>query len=370
MERIPSRNQNEIIMKIGILTFHWATNYGAVLQCYALQEFLLRYGYEVEIINYKPSQYEETFYKFLRYRKFLHISNYIAVRKKEKALMHFRKMHLHLTPRAYTCYEVSEISKSFDLIISGSDQVANPSFLMGGEGVGIVSPTYFLGFPYDGKRIGYALSFGCVTYPEQARKVASRYIKNFNAISVREETGINIVNSMGRADAIVVPDPTLLQFPEFYHSLADECRIHMSKPYLYSFFIRHIKERKLAINRIFSDRVVLWNNEDGDYTMQGWLSKIKHSDFVVTDSFHCVVMCLKLHKPFIVVTEDKGNVGMNDRLFTLLGKLSLEQQIVHKSQLMQTDLIHSLNFQWDSIDDIMSGIREFGVTYLENIKNK
>ena len=77
-------------MNIGILTFHWATNYGAVLQCYALQNYLISIGHSVKVINYKPHQYDESLYKFLRYRKFFHLSEYINARKKEKALRKFR----------------------------------------------------------------------------------------------------------------------------------------------------------------------------------------------------------------------------------------------------------------------------------------
>lgn len=62
-------------MNIGILTFHWATNYGAVLQCYALQSYLTSIGHNVKVINYKPRQYDESLYKFLRYRKFCVLRN-------------------------------------------------------------------------------------------------------------------------------------------------------------------------------------------------------------------------------------------------------------------------------------------------------
>lgn len=74
-----------------------------------------------------------------------------------------------------------------------------------------------------------------MTYPGKANKVASKFIKNFDVISVRENTGIDIVKSMGRDDVIVVPDPTLLMKPCFYHSLADECPLIPKESYIYSF---------------------------------------------------------------------------------------------------------------------------------------
>ena len=245
---------------------------------------------------------------------------------------------------------MASLASQFDIIISGSDQVLNPSFLLSGEGRGIVTPTYFLCFPFKGKRIGYALSFGCVTYPEKAREIAAEYIKDFDIISVREKTGVDIVKSMGRDDAIVVPDPTLLIESRFYHQLADNHINPNPNQYIYSFFIRNIAERKNVICNILKGKHILWNNEDGDYTMQGWLNKIKHSEFVVTDSFHCVVMCLKLHKPFVVITENNGNVGMNDRLYTLLGNIGLDNRIIYKGNINQINNLLEKEINWNCID--------------------
>ncbi len=341
-------------MKIGILTFHWATNYGAVLQCYALQSYLESMGHDVKVINYKPRQYDDNFYTFLRFRKFLNCGEYFNNRKKESVLREFRCGHLHQTERVYNCKDIALLASQFDAIISGSDQVCNPSFLMSGEGRGVVSPAYFLGFPFEGRRIGYALSFGCVEYPEIARDVAAKFIKDFDVITVREKTGVEIVKSIGRDDAIVVPDPTLLMKPQFYNQLANECKTTKSESYIYSFFIRHIADRKPLINNSLKGKCIIWNNEDGDYTMQGWLSKIKHAEFVVTDSFHCVVMCLKLHKPFVVVTEKEGNVGMNDRLYTLLYNIEMLDHIVYKEHASQIIALLDKTTDWTMIDkDIM-----------------
>lgn len=350
--------------KIGIITFHWATNYGAVLQCYALQNYLTSMGHSVKVINYKPYQFDESFFKFLRDREFLHLRDYIDTRRKEKALKLFRHNYLKQTNRVNACSSISEIAFQFDIIISGSDQVMNPSFLMSGEGNGIVSPAYFLGFPFDGKRIGYALSFGCVGYPEEARRVASKYIGAFDSIGVRELSGIDIVKSMGRDDAEVVPDPTLLMLPEFYHTLADQTPLCIKKTYVYCFFIRHISDSKYVINKVLEKYEILWNNDDGDYSMQGWLYKIKHAEFVVTDSFHCVVMCLKLHIPFVVITKLQGNVGMNDRLYTLLNKLGLCRQICFIDDFFSYSI--QWNYDWERIDFSLFCFGETGKTFLNS----
>lgn len=355
-------------MKIGILTFHWATNYGAVIQCYALQIYLESLGHHVEVINYKPLRYIDSLYSFFRYRKFLHLREYLNTQKKEKSLESFRDLHLNLTEQIHTCSAVGEVASRYDLIISGSDQVTNPYFLQNGEGLNIVTPTYFLGFPFNGKRIGYALSFGCTVYPSEAKHLAISFLDKFDAISVRERSGIEIAKSMGREDVDVVPDPTLLMSTQFYLSLVEESMKMWSGSFIYGFFIRNINDRKIVINRIFKDKHIVWNNEDGDYSMQGWLSKINHSNLVITDSFHCVVMCLKLHKQFIVVTEKEGNVGMNDRLFTLLSPLELEDRIISKSNLEK--MSNTDNFKdicWLEVDSKLSEYSQIGKIFLSNL---
>lgn len=351
-------------MKIGILTFHWATNYGAVMQCYALQHYLEEQGHIVEVINYKPRQYDDSIYAFFRFRKFLKINNYIENRKKETSLDKFRKEKLNLTSRVYSYVDIPNISAGYDVIISGSDQVLNPSFLQHGEKRGVVSPTYFLGFPFEGRKVGYALSFGCVSYPQNALPIASKYIQDFNFLGVREKTGVDIVSSMGRKDATVVPDPTLLRKSEFYSQLADVYSVSHNQPYVYSFFIRHIVERRKAIGEILQGDKVLWNNEDGNFSMEGWLSKIKHAKLVITDSFHCMVMCLKLHVPFAVVTELKDNMGMNDRFYTLLEKMSLSSIIIHKKNIGILSDYSNIVFDWGMIDKVLEEYFHIGEDFL------
>lgn len=345
-------------MKIGILTFHWAINYGAVLQCYALQSFLESKGNQVKVINYKPTQYDDNICNFFHNRKFFHLSAYVHERKKRLALDKFRDMYLHQTKRVYYLKKISPIVSGFDAIVSGSDQVANPSFLLSGEGH--VTPTYFLGFPFEGIRFGYALSFGCVSYPEKARAIAANYIKDFNVVTVREKTGIEIVKSMGRNDATVAPDPTLLMPPKFYQNLASYVELRQSCSFVYSFFIRNIKERKKAVNEILKVKRVLWNNEDGSYSIESWLCKIRNAEFVVTDSFHCVVMCLKFHVHFVVITEHYGNIGMNDRLYTLLENCNLIERILHKSNINDILKVSAMDINWSEVDCLLSVYSDIG----------
>lgn len=104
-------------MKIGILTFHWATNYGAVLQCYALQIYLEAMGHEVHVINYKPRLYDYTLWNYIRFRSFLHHNSYINSKRKEKVLQRFRDQHLNLTSRIYKKTDIPDAISDYGIVI-------------------------------------------------------------------------------------------------------------------------------------------------------------------------------------------------------------------------------------------------------------
>ena len=98
---------------------------------------------------------------------------------------------------------------------------------------------------------------------------------------------------------------------------------------------------------------MLWNNDDANYSLNDWLRKIKNASFVVTDSFHCMVMCLKLHKPFVVVTANKGNVGMNDRFYTLLSPMLLSSRIIYFEDIARLDVMKKELIDWQNVDSYL-----------------
>jgi len=350
-------------MRIGILTFHWATNYGAVLQTYALQTYLESIGHTVNIINYKPKLYDDTIWSFVRLQKFRNVKGYLSDKKKEKTLTEFRSKYLHQTSRVYGCQEIPTVIGDLDMVISGSDQVLNPSFLMNGDNPRVLTPSYFLGFAFQGKKIGYAVSFGCTQYPTNELDVATQYIKCFDKVSVRENSGLSILQTMGRNDGVVVPDPTSLLNSQTYQAISDKSKFEHIKPYTYCFFIRHFEERKEQIKMTNA----IWNSEDGNFGLEDWLAKINNAEFVVTDSFHCVMMCLKLHTPFVVLSEWEGNDGMNDRLLTILDRVGQTCRLLHLSKIGEINSIKTKDINWEEVDSKIEKANEAGVLFLKSI---
>lgn len=347
-------------MKIGILTFHWAANYGAVLQCLALQSYLEQLGHTVEVINYKPKQYDNNLCNFFRFRKFLDLRTYLNDIKKENAIKHFRNRYLRLSNRYYNLQQVAHNVGKYDAIISGSDQILNPYFLLKGEGGR--TPTYFLEFPFSGKKIAYAVSFGCTVYPAEAAAYAKQLVGNFDFISVRENTGKDIVCKLGRDDVSVVPDPTALMNREFYSKFISQNRDNKEE-YIYLFFIRNVRERLSALRRIIGTDIRA-NNDDGEFLMDNWLQNIGCAKGVVTDSFHAMMMSLKMEVPFVVITEQSGNVGMNDRFYSLLARLGLTERIVDKGNMSVVPTLLEKDIDWAYVRTQMNAYKQIGEDYL------
>lgn len=343
-------NINEIIMKIGILTFHWATNYGAVLQCYALQSYLESLGHEVEIINYKPWQYG-FWGRYLRRPWLLKgLFRDVVAKRKEKKLVLFRNRYLNTTRRYYSCNQMLKAQMNYDVVISGSDQILNPSYTIGGEN----KPTssYFLQpFPKS-RRLGYAVSFGCNDYPVEALSYAKGWINFFDAIGVRENTGIQILNSMAYNNPkFVVPDPTILMGKKLFLG------IRMDNIYKNARICIYILRKHITFDIPHAAYIDDYNKP---LSIEQWLGTIVNSSGMITNSYHGMIMAILNHIPFVVLADA---THMNDRFNTLLGKLGLLDRMVSSKDKCLNIL--SSYIDWAVVDENLDKYRKCGEVFFE-----
>lgn len=349
-------------MKIGILTFHWGTNYGAVLQAYCLQEYLTNQGHMVEIINYKPKQYDiSRWHVFLNPKYWRDISRRLLNEKKERKLEEFRDKFLHRTMRFYAKNDFCDALNKYDVIISGSDQVLNPSFTCHGEN-GKSSSVYWLSVGRrDSLRIGYAVSFGCEEYPKEAANVAKQWVNNFNVIGTREKTGLQILDQLGYTGRKeIVPDPTLLLGSTLFKNIGID--LHKKQnDYICVYMLR--REIKLEGNVRYIDE------KHSSLTMEEWLGAIVRSKFLVTNSYHGMIMAILAHVPFLVLLEETCRRGMNDRFFTLLNRLKLEDRIVNNTTIELEKQIND-SIDWNEVDILINKLKKEGINFLEIINNE
>lgn len=341
-------------MTVGIMTFHWAANYGAVLQAFALQEFLRELGFDAVIINYLPRRLilRDTARLIARGR----IKTLRVRRQKERKIKPFRTGYLRLTKR-YGSFASLKSCTGFDAVIAGSDQIWNESFTMCGERGPTLS--YFLDFT-DALRISYAASFGAESIPPlMADKVAGP-LSAFSALSVRERGGVEILKKMG-FQAELVCDPALLFGAEFYQkrlSLNNECSFCVFGYILH----RGWKVSSLAediVKNICGKRCFFGG---GDFTVEQWLSAIKNSGFVVTDSYHCVVFAILFRRPFIALVNEENS--MKDRFVTLLCILGLEDRIVYNANEGGIRDLLAGRIEWDEVFKRLDRLRQKSSAFL------
>ncbi len=330
-------------MKIGVMTFHWATNYGAALQAYALVQHLRQSGYDAEDINYLPKRAMRRLRFFDFYlRRFTNI-------KRAGKFKSFRKRFLTVSEKTYACHkDLCKIGTTYDAVIAGSDQIWNESFLLTAEKV--PTPSYFLDFvPEKVLRISYAASFGTNELTEMLLKYGVPELKNFYAVSVREENAVQMLQQAG-VSAVTVCDPTLLIEPQDYATIVaatNDC----IKTDVFNFMLRKGRSsddtEKYVINECFPNASNLGN---GILTVEQWLWKLMNCDFVVTDSFHCTVFAILFHKPFIAVND--RDCSMNARIKTLTRRLGLEDRVVDAFNPEKIRKIVEFEaIDWDSVDE-------------------
>ena len=314
-------------VKIGLLTFHWAANHGAVLQAYSLVEYLRReYHAEVELIDYCPKNQELSLLNVMRHIRDRAVLRKIKELKKERSIRPFRQA-MPLSARYYTNQELKSADLPYDILIAGSDQIWNPYFLMHGEGG--ITPVYYLNFGGKTvKKIAVSASFGCGRLPEECKKIALPLLKEFSALSVRERTGAEILRDMGIADGQLTADPTALLSRETCLALCAKRSVVRPGSLSKLILRKQSRENDRLIRTMCAAFSKVKANDIEYMSIPDWLAAIRDSGMVVTNSFHCVMMCLKLHTPFVVVLESGKSAGMNDRFVTLLSELGLEERII------------------------------------------
>lgn len=348
--------------KIYILTFHWATNYGAVLQSYALQQYLIQqYGDNVEIINYIPKGYEKTFCRSFNIRSaqktLLNIKEYY----KEKKFKRFRKENLLLTREFRSSKEIMQNQWEQAVYIAGSDQIWNPFFTMKGEKkpVGV----YYLDFaPEKSIKISYAASFGTEKINEDMQKFIQKKLEGFNLLTVRENSGREIISRMDLNSKLVC-DPVFLHKRGFYEKLfAQEIRKNR-KNFIFSYLLHGKQENAENLLKRISEKLKIEVRRPITISIEEWLQNICESEIVVTNSFHAVAFSLIFQVPFIAVLIEGS--GMNDRILTLLQSVNLEERAVLRWSEDKVDEILNKPIDWGKVNESIEEKKNFSTYLLE-----
>lgn len=358
--------------KIGILTFHRALSYGANLQAYGLQNFLFDNGVDNEIVDYRCQYMIDHYQKTFRTVNGNKLKGFAwnlltakSVKQKKFFTEEFVTKYLKMS-KPYNSENISRANDEYKAFITGSDQVWSPTC------VGF-DPVYFLTFADSSKKYSYAASIATNKIPDSAKDDYINRLKDFSGLSLREETGAELISELINREAFVNIDPSMLLKREDWDKICSEKR--PNEPYILLFTVPKPKnlinyalklaEKKnckiLFLNnfgkKVHSDKITYLN----PVGITEFISLIKHAEYVCTNSFHGNAFSLLYHKNFVVETDTAAK--KNIRSENLMLKLGLKNRILSTENTPEIDD----DTDWSYVDIELEKDREISRKYLTNI---
>ena len=361
-------------MKIGILTFHRAYNYGAVLQCYALKSVLSNMGHDAYVIDYRQPAIEDV-YKFksifskkrffslnpIKYIPYIGIcmirdvKRLIERRKKQIIFEGFQREHLNLLQT-----DNGKIPADLDAYVIGSDMLWAEECLNGN-----FEPVYLGEFKRNesSKVVGYAISGTPASFIKLGNLRKFDFVENFTSISVREKSLADIANQYTSVPVSQCIDPTLLTTKDRWVELLD--RKWAKKKYIVSYYLRNVpRELQLKVVELAKrDGYEIINIDvysGNPVTVEEFVSIIAYASYIITDSFHGIIFSMIFERPFHAI---KLNDPHDARYVDVLYKLGLNANAVDTQfEPFIPEIDYTLiadrivEFRKDSIEFLINGI--------------
>lgn len=328
-------------MDIKIITRHAPSNYGSLLQSIASLKVLERMNYKCEIIDYvrddeqglkaittplnQKKEWSNNILKKILYILLRYPEEFIA----EKKFAKMRSKYLKLTKRCSNIEDLSQLTA--DIFMTGSDQVWGPVI------TGKYDSAYFLSFVKKSKKIAYAASFGRTEFNKITIAEYKNMLNNYNYITVREDSAVELLNKLGINCYGQVLDPTLLLTGEEWSDYITNnnpirgkyvlvYQLH-NNPILNNYAIKFAKYVGLPLYRV--SPTFHQFNRGGKFlylpNLGAFLSYIKNCTYFITDSFHGTAFAINFNKDFIEILPNNNTGGRNQSILRLTG---LEERII------------------------------------------
>lgn len=320
---------------VGILNFSnfEDVNFGAVLTGYALNKFLRDNGYNAFNIDYAPKFYT---------RQDL---------PKSIKFAHFRNLYLPMTVPVKSKEDFYNLNKMFKTFVVGSDQVFNHSFVCGEKGV------YYLSFVKKWKKkIAYAASFGQDHYTGTPDSIPAvkRWLSRFDALSTREESGVQILKNTFGLSARLVLDPVFL-LDDYSEIMGDYV------PPTPTYYVLNFKMAEITATGLAEYENLYLT----DFSVQNWLAAIKNAPLFVTDSFHGMCFALMFGVPFVALAHRESPFARIENLFDMF---NIPHSKILFNDTPNTDWsnLEQYAIRANNISDQLNDLRKMSVDYLLN----
>jgi hypothetical protein len=342
-------------LKINTITCHEVYNHGAVLQEYALIEYLKTQGYDASAIHYKPDYLSGHFKLWTVSQRwqsnfvtkwiylFLKLPKRIYILRRKREFDKFSAKYLQVDNQLYKSNdELKANLPNADVFICGSDQIWNSYFQNGKD------PAFYLDFvPNDKKKISYAASFAIDQLEENIKPFVKEKVQKINHISVRETSGKRILEELGIQNVTQVLDPVFLIDESHWKQNFVTNRTD-DYIFIYDFDSNPIIQKiATELSKKWSCKIYTVNDNikyaDNNFYLEGpktFLSLMYNAKYVITNSFHSVAFSLIFNKQFLVVNRTEA---INTRMRDLLGLFNLSNLLV-SSEFTISD-IKTINFE-------------------------
>lgn len=344
-------------MKIAIITIHNIHNFGSVFQAYALCEYLTQKGYSAEIIDYNPVYFRHKTLKTY-IGQLLYLSKYLTRKTKFR-----RFVNGNMILSAINYKSLQDLRRSppqADIYMAGGDQLWNSYHHCGKD------DAYKLDFA-GGYKMTYGTSMGRKNYSEEELLSLASKIKEFQNISVRESSSVDLLRSVG-IDSVHVADPVMLLSINDYRKFIEKPAI---EKYLFVYLVTPSKLLTDTVKYLSSKmrlKVVLYAGLSPkcpcDYFLKDLgpeeiLSYIVYADFVLSASFHATLFSIMYHKQFATLLPDTST---NERIEDLLDWTNLGNRIIKNKNSMDETFFSSIDYA--SVDIAINRKRETSRNFL------
>lgn len=379
-------------MKIGIITLSLHTNYGGILQAYALQTILQRMGHDVRIIDHDSMKMRKlSLWKMpLAYSKRI-VKNLIGrptpifleqkLNRETPVIRQHTNKFIEKYIRRFLIEDFNQIKEAeFDAFVVGSDQVWRPRYFEPMFGTDISDAYLKFAKDWEVIRLSYAASFGVDSWEYDSRQTENckKLVELFKGVSVREDSAVELCRKYYGIDAVHVLDPTMLLSQEDYISLIDAAKPPQSDGELMT-YILDVTEEKSRFIKDISDKtdykpfsVIARSNdfrtdvsERIQPPLESWLKGFMDAKIVITDSFHACVFSILFRKPFLVIVNEGRGAS---RFRSLLGLFGLEDRIVDIHKPISKEIIETPVPA--SVYETLDALREKSFDFLNKINHE
>ncbi len=362
--------------KILTITCHDVYNYGASLQEYALLEFLKQEGHISETINYKPPYLSNHFnlwqvsHPFFE-RNLITKSIYLVLKLPKRLINRIRKRNFDRFTQKYIpstkkLYQNNdELRKQLpdaEAYICGSDQIWNSFFENGKD------PAFYLDFvPNNKLKISYAASFAIDNLEESIKPFVKEKISRLDQISVRETSGVRILNDLGIKNVTQVLDPVFLLDKAHWANIARPKKELQDYIFIYDFdYNPSIQQFAESVRSSKGYKIISMNElnkyADHNFYLEGpeiFLDLVKNAKIVVANSFHAVAFSIIFQKEIVVFNRKEA---INTRMRDLLELFHIKNRLFGKNDVVSLDKLVTIDYS--GIQHIIKENIDHSKTYL------